>query len=36
LQRLALRRLIDAFSAAGIHFAAPNVTMQLASASAAA
>ena len=35
LQRLALRRLIDAFSAAGIHFAAPNVTMQLASASAA-
>jgi len=35
LQRLALRRLVDAFSAAGIHFAAPNVTMQLASASAA-
>ena len=36
LQRLALRRLIDAFSTAEIHFAAPNVTVQLASASAAA
>ena len=36
LQRLALRRLIDAFSTAKIHFAAPNVTVQLASASAAA
>ena len=36
LQRQALRRLIDAFSAAEIHFAAPNVTVQLASASAAA
>jgi len=36
LQRQALRRLIDAFSAAEIHFAAPNVTVQLASVSAAA
>jgi moderate conductance mechanosensitive channel len=35
LQRQALRRLIDAFGAAEIRFAAPNVTMQLASASAA-
>jgi moderate conductance mechanosensitive channel len=35
LQRQALRRLIDAFGAAEIRFAAPNVTVQLASASAA-
>src|SRR5262249_15852334 len=35
LQRQALRRLIDAFGAAQIRFAAPNVTVQLASASAA-
>jgi small-conductance mechanosensitive channel len=35
LQRLALRRLIEAFGAAEIRFAAPNVTVQLASASAA-
>ena len=34
LQRLALRRLIDAFAAGEIRFAAPNVTVQLASASA--
>jgi small-conductance mechanosensitive channel len=34
LQRQALRRLIDAFSAAEIRFAAPNVTVQLASAAA--
>jgi small-conductance mechanosensitive channel len=34
LQRRALQRLIEAFSAADIHFAAPNFTMQLASASA--
>ncbi|MBV9203369.1 MAG: mechanosensitive ion channel, partial [Alphaproteobacteria bacterium] len=33
LQRLALRRLIEAFGAAEIRFAAPNVTVQLASAS---
>jgi small-conductance mechanosensitive channel len=32
LQRQALRRLIDAFGAAGIRFAAPQVTLQLASA----
>jgi small-conductance mechanosensitive channel len=31
LQRQALRRLIEAFAAAEIRFAAPNVTMQLAS-----
>jgi small-conductance mechanosensitive channel len=36
LQRLALRRLIEAFGAAEIRFAAPNVTVQLSSASAAA
>jgi small-conductance mechanosensitive channel len=36
LQRQALRRLIDAFGAAEIRFAAPNVTVQLASTSAAA
>ena len=35
LQRQALRRLIDAFAAAQIRFAAPNVTLQLASAGAA-
>jgi small-conductance mechanosensitive channel len=35
LQRQALRRLIDAFAAAEIRFAAPNVTVQLSSASAA-
>jgi len=35
LQRQALRRLIEAFGAAEIRFAAPNVTVQLASASAA-
>ncbi|MBV8121343.1 MAG: mechanosensitive ion channel [Alphaproteobacteria bacterium] len=29
LQRQALRRLIEAFAAANLHFAAPNVTMQL-------
>jgi small-conductance mechanosensitive channel len=34
LQRQALRRLIDAFSAASLHFAAPNVTMQLSPAAA--
>jgi hypothetical protein len=34
LQRQALRRLIDAFAGAEIRFAAPNVTVQLASASA--
>jgi len=34
LQRQALRRLIDAFSASQIRFAAPNVTVQLASAAA--
>jgi moderate conductance mechanosensitive channel len=34
LQRQALRRLIEAFAAAGIRFAAPNVMMQLASAPA--
>jgi moderate conductance mechanosensitive channel len=34
LQRRALQRLIEAFNAADIHFAAPNFTMQLASASA--
>jgi hypothetical protein len=32
LQRQALRRLIDAFTAAGIRFAAPNVMVQLAAA----
>jgi len=32
LQRQALRRLIDAFAAAEIRFAAPNVTVQLTSA----
>ena len=32
LQRQALRRLIDAFSASQIRFAAPNVTVQLTSA----
>jgi moderate conductance mechanosensitive channel len=31
LQRQALRRLIEAFAAAGIRFAVPNFTMQLAS-----
>jgi small-conductance mechanosensitive channel len=36
LQRLALRRLIEAFGTAEIRFAAPNVTVQLASGSAAA
>ena len=35
IQRRALQRLIEAFSAAEIHFAAPNFTMQLASSSAA-
>jgi moderate conductance mechanosensitive channel len=34
LQRLALRRLIEAFAEAQIRFAAPNVTVQLASAAA--
>ena len=34
LQRQALRRLIDAFAAGEIHFAAPNVTVQLTSAAA--
>ena len=34
LQRQALRRLIDAFAAAEIRFAAPNVTVQLASVTA--
>jgi small-conductance mechanosensitive channel len=34
LQRLALRRLIEAFAAAEIRFATPNVTMQLSSAAA--
>jgi len=34
LQRQALRRLIDAFAASQIRFAAPNVTVQLASAAA--
>jgi len=34
LQRLALRRLIDAFAASQIRFAAPNVTVQLTSAAA--
>jgi moderate conductance mechanosensitive channel len=34
LQRQALRRLIDAFAAAEIRFAAPNVTVQLTSAAA--
>ena len=34
LQRQALRRLIDAFGAAEIRFAAPNVTVQLTSAAA--
>ena len=34
LQRQALRRLIDAFGAAEIRFAAPQVTLQLASAAA--
>ena len=32
LQRQALRRLIDAFAASEIHSAAPNATVQLASA----
>jgi moderate conductance mechanosensitive channel len=32
LQRQALRHLIEAFATAGIHFAMPNFTMQLASA----
>ncbi|MGC2203626.1 MAG: hypothetical protein WA633_26215 [Stellaceae bacterium] len=36
LQRCALRRLIEAVSAAEICFAAPNVTVQLSSTSAAA
>jgi small-conductance mechanosensitive channel len=35
LQRQALRRLIDAFAASQIRFAAPNVTVQLTSAAAA-
>jgi len=34
LQRQALRRLIDAFGASQIRFAAPNVMLQLASAAA--
>jgi moderate conductance mechanosensitive channel len=34
LQRQALRRLIDAFTASEIRFAAPNVTVQLTSAAA--
>jgi small-conductance mechanosensitive channel len=34
LQRLALRQLIEAFAEAQIRFAAPNVTVQLASAAA--
>ena len=34
LQRLALRRLIDAFAGAEIRFAAPNIMVQLASAAA--
>jgi small-conductance mechanosensitive channel len=34
LQRQALRRLIEAFGAAGIRFAAPQVTLELASAAA--
>jgi moderate conductance mechanosensitive channel len=34
LQRQALRRLIDAFAAGEIRFAAPNVTVQLTSAAA--
>ncbi len=34
LQRLALRRLIDAFSGAEIRFAAPNLMVQLTSAAA--
>jgi moderate conductance mechanosensitive channel len=34
LQRLALRRLIEAFAASEIRFATPNVTMQLSSAAA--
>jgi small-conductance mechanosensitive channel len=34
LQRQALRRLIDAFAASQIRFAAPNVTVQLTSAAA--
>ncbi|HEX3447589.1 MAG TPA: hypothetical protein VHS97_05015, partial [Isosphaeraceae bacterium] len=34
LQRQALRHLIDAFAASQIRFAAPNVTLQLASAGA--
>jgi moderate conductance mechanosensitive channel len=34
LQRQALRRLIDAFAASEIRFAAPNVTVQLTSAAA--
>jgi moderate conductance mechanosensitive channel len=34
LRRQALRRLIDAFAAAEIRFAASNVTVQLAGASA--
>jgi hypothetical protein len=33
LQRLALRRLMEAFTAADIRFAAPNVMLQLTSAS---
>jgi len=36
LQRQALRRLIDAFAAAEIRFAAPNLTLQLAGTGAAA
>jgi hypothetical protein len=32
LQRQALRRLIEAFAASQIRFAAPNVTVQLTSA----
>jgi hypothetical protein len=34
IQRQALRRLIDAFATAELRFAAPNVTIQLASVSA--
>src|SRR5262249_14344854 len=34
LQRQALRRLIDAFNSAGIRFASPNVTLQLAGGAA--
>jgi moderate conductance mechanosensitive channel len=34
LQRLALRRLIEAFGGAGVHFAAPSVTLQFGAAAA--